>query len=165
MIEVMPKLTSFQPPEQVNFLFRTVNLNFGKFSFSPSYLQAGLIILLLFVLILTLAQMRRHFFSWSIKGAVFGLFMGFLLALILEGFLVIGGRTAVTEVLGWKNAPKPIQIALDKGQERLVKVLGIKTAISVSSADEKPSVKKVLELFNLLSPLDRESFKSSICRP
>lgn len=44
-----------------------------------------------------------------------------LLPLIWEGFLLIGGKLAITEVVGWKNPPKPISIVLDNGRAKLIK--------------------------------------------
>ncbi|MFH1971695.1 MAG: hypothetical protein ABIJ05_04920, partial [Patescibacteria group bacterium] len=82
-------------------LSQRLNFNIGNFSISPSYIQAGAIVLLLFILVLSLANLRRHFLNWSVRGSVFGIFMGFILALILEGFLIIGGRTVLTEIVGW----------------------------------------------------------------
>lgn len=89
------------------------------FQLNSVYLQVGAIIVLLFLLILTLASVRKHFVRWSFKGGLMGLFFGFLLALIFEGFLLIGGRTAVTEILGWKNAPKPLVNVLDAGRAKI----------------------------------------------
>src|SRR3989344_3611937 len=106
-------------------LGESIDLNFGGISFSPSLLQAGAIVALVFLLLLSVAQLRRHFIDWSVKGALFGIFIGFFLALILEGFLIIGGRTALTELLGWKSPPKPIANVLDAGRAKLVDVLGI----------------------------------------
>lgn len=80
----------------------------GSLIFSPSYIQAGAIIFLIFILVLTMAQVRRHFIDWSVKGALFGLFFGFVLAIILEGFLIIGGKTFLAKVFGWQNPPKPL---------------------------------------------------------
>ena len=91
------------------FLGRTFDVPIGKTVISPSYFYAAAIVFLLFLLVLTLAQVRRHFLNWSLKGGIFGIALGFFLALILEGFLIIGGKTVVTEILGWKNAPKPIK--------------------------------------------------------
>jgi hypothetical protein len=73
------------------------DINIGSLSFPISYAQAALIVFLIFILILLMAQFRRHFVDWSLKGALFGIFFGFLLALILEGFLIVGGRTASTK--------------------------------------------------------------------
>ncbi len=102
-----------------------LNFDIGKISFSPSYIQAGAIVVLLFLLILSLAQLRKHFVNWSLKGALFGVFFGFLFALILEGFLIIGGKTVLTEILGWRNAPKPLTNVIDAGRDKLVEVLGV----------------------------------------
>ena len=134
------------------------NLNLGKFSFSPSYIQVGTILLLLFILVLSLAQLRRHFVDWSFKGAVFGLFFGFLLALVLEGFLIIGGKTAITQVLGWKDAPKPIANLLEVGRDKLIQVLGTKTKLN-------PTFDDAVSFFQSLNPTDAQKFKNFICKP
>jgi len=144
---------------------RGFNFDFGSFVFAPSYLQAGLIIFLLFILVLTLAQVRRHFIGWGVKGGLIGLFFGFLLALILEGFLIIGGRTAVTELLGWKNPPKLLQMAIDSGREKLVQVLGIKDEIPKSFAEINPSAQKVVDFFQALSPSEAAKVRKIICQP
>ena len=108
--------------------------NLGSLNISTSYLQAGAIVVLLFLLVLSLASFRRRLVGWSMKGALFGLFFGFLLALIFEGLLVVGGRTAITEIAGWKNAPQPILSVLDSGREKLVDVLGVQSQVPESAA-------------------------------
>jgi len=130
-----------------------------------SYLQAGAIIFLIFLLVLSLAQLRRHYVDMSFKGAVFGIFFGFLLALFLEGFLIIGGRTAITEVLGWKNAPKPLSVALDAGREKLIKVLGITDKIPSSNAQEVTSVDNAVSVLQSLNPADVKKVKALFCQP
>lgn len=139
--------------------------NLGNLEISTSYVQAGLIIFLLFLLVLSLAQFRRHLMTWSIKGALFGLFFGFLLALIFEGFLVIGGKTAVTELIGWKNAPKPLLNLLEAGRTRLVNVLGVRDEIPASSAKENPSIEDALKVFQSLDPQESQTLKKTICEP
>ena len=151
--------------ESVQVLFQTFNLSLGNFTFSPSFIQAGAVVLLLFFLLIVLATMRRHFIDWSFKGALFGLFFGFLLALILEGFLIIGGRTAITEILGWENAPKPLVNAIDVGREKLVNVLGVSEEIPYSVAKENPTMDDAIEVFQGLSPEDSRRVKSLICVP
>lgn len=143
----------------------SLNFDFGKISFAPSYLQAAAIVVLLFLLVLSLAQLRRHFVDWSIKGALFGIFFGFLLALIFEGFLIIGGKTAVTELLGWEKAPKPILTALEAGRAKLVQVLGVTTEIPVSTAREKPTAENLIKFFQSLSPQEASRVKKTICQP
>lgn len=151
--------------DNLGSLSNRLSLSFGQFSFSPSYLQAGLIIGLLFLLIISLAQFRRHMLDWSIKGAVFGIFFGFLLALFLEGFLVVGGKTAITELLGWKNAPKPILSAIDAGRTKLVQVLGISDEISSSVAKEDPTVEEAIGIFQSLDPSESRRARTLICEP
>lgn len=113
-------------PKLPDFLFRTVHsFKIGELTFAPNVLTAAAVVFLLFLLVVTMAQVRRHFLDWSVKGAFFGIFLGFVLALIMEGFFILSGRTALTQVLGWKNAPKPIQTALDQGRSKLVEVLGV----------------------------------------
>ena len=137
-------------------------LNFG---FLASQWRALAIVVLLFLLVLTLAQVRRHFIDWSIKGALFGIFFGFLLALFLEGFLIIGGKTAVTELLGWKNAPKPVLIAIEAGRNKLVDVLGVMDEIPQSVAFGDPTTESAIEILQSLDPVEIKKVKSLICNP
>jgi hypothetical protein len=141
-------------------------LNIGSFSFSPSYFQAGAILFLVFLLFVMMAQVRRHLLDWSLKGAVFGVFLGFLLVLIFEGFLLIGGKTALTEVLGWKNAPAPLLGAIDTGRSELVNVLDLEMqTIPGSLAKEALSVESVIESLQSLPPAEVKKAKSIICTP
>lgn len=145
-------------------LFGQFNLNLGKMSFPVSYAQAALIVFLIFILILMIAQFRRHYVSWSLKGAVFGIFFGFLLALVLEGFLIIGGRTALTGILGWKSAPAPISIALEAGRNKLIQVLGVKDQVPSSFAKENSTVADAVNLLQSLSPTDIKKVKIIFCQ-
>src|SRR3989344_3384856 len=145
-------------------LGKSFDLNLGKFSLPVTYLEAGAVVFLLFLLGLTIAPVPRHYLSWSLKGGLFGIFFGFLLALILERFLLIGGRTALTEALGWKNAPKPIQIALDSGRSKLVQVLGIKNQIPTSVAKENATVQSTIQTLQSLNPADMKKVKNLLCQ-
>ena len=140
------------------------DINIGSLSFPLSYVQAALIVFLIFLLILVMAQFRRHFVDWSLKGALFGIFFGFLLALILEGFLIVGGRTALTGILGWKNAPAPISLALDAGRNKLIQVLGIKDQVPSSFAKEKTTVSGAIDLLQSLNPSDIKKVKTIFCQ-
>jgi hypothetical protein len=147
------------------YIGQSLNLNFGSLSFSPSYLQAGLIIFLLFILVLTMAQFRRHLIGWSARGGIFGIFIGFLFALAIEGFLIIGGKTAFTELIGWQNAPKPIRVALEAGRARLVTVLGVSDEIPVLNAQGPTSTDEILKLYQSLPPDQIKSVREMICTP
>lgn len=119
----------------------------GGMAFEPTYLQAGLIVFLIFLLILMLGQLRHRMVNWQLKGLFPGLFLGFGLAIILEGFLIISGHTVVTGLLGWENAPKPISNALDAGKMKLVDVLGVSdVAIDTSKSVENMSYEEIEDL-------------------
>lgn len=151
--------------DAAQFIGQRLNFDIGKISFSPSYVQAGAIIVLLFLLILSLAQVRKYFVNWSLRGSLVGIFFGFLFALILEGFLIIGGKTALTELVGWKNAPKPIVKVLDAGRNKLVEVLGITDEIPLSTAKENTKFEDIVDLFQSLNPQEAQRAKKIICRP
>ena len=103
--------------------------------------------------------------GFSAKGAIFGVFFGFLFAFILEGFLIVGGKTALTEVMGWKNAPKPLQTALDAGRAKLVDVLGIVDEIPKSFAQTDPTSEDVVTILQSLDPSEIKKVRSLICTP
>jgi uncharacterized membrane protein len=124
---------------------------------TPTYIQAGAIVVLLFILVISLAQFRHHFVKWSMKGGLVGLFFGVLLTLILEGFLLVSGQTALTTVLKWKNPPKPFSTALDRGKEKLTEVLDL------SEIDDNS--KDVLTSMQSLNPDEIRKIKAIICEP
>ncbi|EKD62743.1 MAG: hypothetical protein ACD_52C00076G0008, partial [uncultured bacterium] len=104
--------------------FRTFDFHIGKLAFSPNYFQAVLVVFLIFLLIFSLARLRHMYVHWSFKGATAYVVMGFLLAIIVEGFMLLAGRTVFTEIVGWENAPRPLAAFITTGRERLVNVLG-----------------------------------------
>lgn len=118
-----------------NEAFKTFTFKVGSLTVSPNYIEAALIVLLIFMLVFTMARMHRLFIDWSFKGAAMGVLVGFVLALVVEGFFIVGGSTILTRTLGWKNAPKPVQDAIDSGRAQFIKVLGASTS---DSANCKP---------------------------
>jgi len=82
----------------------------------------------------------------------------------LEGFLIIGGKTALTSILGWKNAPQPLTAALDLGREKLIQVLGIKDEIPTSVAKTALTAKDVVNFFQSLNPAEVARVKKIICQ-
>lgn len=93
------------------------------------------------------------------------IFWGFLLAWVVEGFFLIGGRTFFTEILGWENAPKPISTALDAGRQRLVDVLGVTDKVPGSYAQEPSSPSTVINQYQTLSPGAQDEVRANICIP
>ena len=125
------------------------------------YWQAAALVVLIFLLILTMATYRKHYVNWSLKGGILGVFFGFFLAIILEGFFLIGGRTVLTGVLGWKNPPAFLAQTLDVGRSKLVQVLGTETQVSTTSA----TVQKAVNVVQSLNPSDLTKIKNIICTP
>jgi hypothetical protein len=137
---------------------------FSNISISQQYIKAGSLVLLVFVAVLLFAYIRKYFVKSSMDGMFLGIFFGFLLTLLLEGFLLIAGRTALTEFLGWKDAPKPIGTVLDLGKEKLSQVLIDSGEIPVSYASN-PSTDDALEVLQNLKPDDIKKIRGIICTP
>jgi len=147
-------------------LFQTIgdfNLP-GGFVFSPTYLQAGAIVLCIFLLILTFGMLQHRYNHWTIKGVMPGVAFGFTLALLIEAVLVIGGRTLFTEIIGWKDAPKPISNALEASRNQLVEVLGADASVPESKADSPPNPDRVLQSYKNLKDEEQKTLQESICR-
>lgn len=145
--------------------FKSLDFSIGGVSFSPSVYEAIAIVFLLFVLVFSLARLRHMYIKWSFSGWSAYFFMGFLFALVLEGFLILGGRTFLTGVLGWKSAPKPILNALDAGRAKLVNVLGVEDEVPTSTARGKVSFESVVSDFQSLTPDEAKEARSNICEP
>lgn len=105
----------------LEFAFRTFSFKIGGFTLSPNYITAFLLIMLIFMLVFTMARMHHLFIKWSFKGSAMGVLIGFVLALVIEGFFIVSGSTVLTATLGWKNAPKPIANLLDESRVKLQK--------------------------------------------
>ena len=139
----------------VQSFFANLATYFTDLYFSKNYLQAGAIIILIFLLILTLAQVRSHFIHWSIKGGLVGLLFGFILTILLEGFLLVNGNTFLTTILSWRNPPKPFSTALDLGKEKLTNILGVST--------DNPSTKDAVNILQSLDPDEISKIKAIMC--
>jgi hypothetical protein len=133
---------------------------------APTYWQAATILLLIFLLIFTLARMRYIYVHWHLsKTSLAMMFWGFVLTLILEGFLWLGGRTVLTSVLGWKNPPKPIATTLDTGREHLREVLGETAEIDSAKAKEPPTYQSVVFDYQELEDEDKSTVQKFVCEP
>ena len=136
----------------------------GNVYFSPSYFHAGAIVLLLFLLILSFARLRRLYLHWSLKGAASMITLGFIFAIIIEGFFILWVKPLVTELLGWKNPPKPIGRALDVSKDKLVDVLGETDEVSQTKA-ETIEATYLIDLYQQLPPEERNKLINTICKP
>lgn len=147
----------------MNKVLDLLNKSFGIYDIKglevePTYWQAGVILILMFLLVFAFARMRYLYVHWSLgKSAIAMAVWGFLLAIIMEGLLVFSGRTLFTEVLGWKNAPKPISTLLTISRNKLVDVLGV--------TEEIPTYQSVMGDYESLSTTEMEDVRSNICKP
>jgi len=135
----------------------------GGLRFELTYFLAVAMGVLIFLLVLMLGQLRHRFAHWQMSGVVPGIAFGFAMALILEGIFILGGRTIITEVLGWENAPKPITVALDAGRNRLVRVLGVTDEIPSSLAEDDRAIQGVLRFYSRLTPEEEKELEAIIC--
>jgi len=134
--------------------------------FETQYWMAVVIVILIFLLLFTIARIRYLYIHWNFGRSAWSmLFWGFLLALVLEGFLWIAGRTVLTEVLGWRNAPKPIGTALDLGRSRLINVLGETSEIPEGKAKEMSTKESLILDYGRLSSDEALEVKKMICKP
>jgi hypothetical protein len=150
---------------------RIINKSIGVYEvrglyIEPTYWQVAAIVFLIFLMLLTLARMRYLYVHWHMgKQNISMLFWGFLFALLFEGVLVISGRTMFSEILGWKNAPKPISTMLDITRNKLVDVLGITDEIPTSNASEIPTLESVMDDYQSLSDEEKDGIKNFVCKP
>ena len=124
------------------------------------YWQAITVVFLVFLLIVTFAHLRHVYVGWSFKQAGSMLLIGFLLALILEGFMILSGKTLLIGILGWRSAPKPISTALDEGRSKLIQVLGV----SNDSGQVELNPQNILQNIKNLDPRGIDELKKSLCK-
>lgn len=136
------------------------------FSFSPSFLQAAIIVVLVFLLAITLGFARQHMLTWSFKGAHFGFLFGIIFILILEAIFLVGGRTALFEASSNQRIPPNLRSFVEQGRKNLVGVLGLSVEqIPPTVAQEEPSAQSIIEGFQTLSPDQAQTVRSAICQP
>lgn len=121
--------------------------------------------LLVFLFFVAVALLRHRSVKDSVKTTSSGILIGFLFAIVIEGFLVLSGRTFITEMLSWENPPKPIAGVINKGRERLTNVLGTSVEINSTNADSGPNVQSVIDDYLSLPPDQADQIKKSLCQP
>ena len=157
----MGKLPIF---DLLNKTFKTYKI--GNLNIDATYWQVGAIILLVFLLVFTLARLRYLYVHWSIsKGSLAMLFWGFILAVIVEGFFMLSGRTIFTQVLGIRNVPKPFSTALDLGRSRVENVLGTQASIPSSNASSKLNSDQMYSLYKGMDSAEAQKLQQVICTP
>ncbi len=157
-------LSSLPQPVQVvvEKLFQAIPISLpGGIAFS--YIQAILIVVMLFLLIYTLGHLRHTYVGWSVKGILPGLTFGFALAIILEGLFLIGGKTVFSELIGWKDAPKPVSAVLDASREKIIDVLGVEDEIPSSNASSSLTADQVMSRVEQLDESEKQKLQKLLC--
>jgi hypothetical protein len=129
----------------------------GGLAMSESWVKVAIIIGLVFLLLLVVAKMTRGYMSWYTNFWWLWTGLGFLLAIVVEGFFLLSGGTVFTSVLGWEGAPKPIQAVLSQGRERLKEVL--------EENAPTPTTESVLDEYELLDEASSAKVQAQICTP
>ena len=150
-----------QPPSQ--YLFKTFDLQIAGHTIKPEYWHAGVILFLIFAIILTFARYRHLKVKWGLQGFIPTVALGFALAIILEAAFILSGRTLLTEILGWENAPKPISTAIDESRKKMVNVLGVTEEIPDTYAGERSTPDEMILLYTSLDQQEAEKVRSIIC--
>lgn len=134
-------------------------------SIPPGILQVALIGTGVFLFTLLLGLARHHMLAWSIKGAWFGFLLGMVLLLILEGFLLVGGKTAISELVKNKRTPENVRVFLEKNMTELAQSLSNNPkALGASTKSGNPSASFVSQFENLPRG-EQDAVKEEICQP
>lgn len=135
----------------------------GGIVFSPNLLHAGFIVLGVFLALIIFARMRKRESDMTTKAVLPAIAFGFVLAIILEAVLLVGGRTIFTELLGWKNAPKPLSNALDASRAKLVEVMGVTDPVPDSLAETPHSAEEMVVFYDSLDESNKKDFLLQVC--
>lgn len=87
--------------------------------------------------------------------------MGFILAIILEGFLIMSGKTIFVQIIGLENMPKPISTFLDESRQELVEVLGEDQSCEIESLDS--TINATLDAYSQLPDDQKTTIQKVIC--
>lgn len=126
--------------------------------------QAVVIIIGVFLITLVLGLARHHMLAWSIKGAGFGIVMGAVLMLVLEGILLVGGKTAVGEIVKNTSTPENVRVFLQKNMSELASQIGTEPG-TLGAASEQTGPEVIISEFKNLESLEREKVQEAICKP
>ena len=157
---------------QIPTLASSLGISFGESSLRTLFILAGV-----FLLLVLLGLTRKHLLGYSFKGGYAGFGLGVIFTLVIEILLLLGGRTLLTESLGWKDAPPALTETFDRGKEEVAKDLGVEKAsdleIGFSTASDSASSQRenfdnaesFLSSYQKLTPLEAGKVKSRVCAP
>lgn len=125
----------------------------------PSVLQAGLVLIFVFIMATMIGLSRRFLFHYSMQGAWMGFIAGIITLLMLEAGLFVGYREVTNGRLAGKT-PENLKLAVDKSRQNVSQVLGL------SDEEEKiPTAQSVFLDYKNLPKTDAELVQTAICSP
>lgn len=125
--------------------------------------QLAAIIIGVFLILLVLALARHHMLTWSMKGAKFGVFLGIILTLALEGFLLVAGKTTFAEIVKSNNVPPAVSTFLSENMSDLAGQIGGEPgALGASTGVRETST--IISDFKNLGAVDKERVQEAVCK-
>lgn len=130
-----------------------------------SGVQQGILIIIgVFFVTLLLGLTRHHMLSWSMKGAGFGVVAGMLLTLVLEGLLLVGGKTAVAEIVRNESAPPAVRVFLQKNMSELADLIGPEST-TLGTASVKGVPEGLVTEYKKLTSQEQTQVRNAVCAP
>lgn len=126
-------------------------------SLDPQAVQAILTAGVIFITAVLIGFSRRYFTKSTLHGIWAGFIVGIMTILILEGAILWGIKGFVSSEKA-QILPENVRIALTDSQAKITQVLGIQTE------RQRPTAQTVVSDYSLLSPLDAELARNSICK-
>lgn len=121
------------------------------------------IIIGIFLILLVLALARHHMLSWSMKGAKFGIFLGIVLTLALEGFLLVAGKTTFAEIVKSNNVPPAVRTFLSENMSDLAGQIGGEPG-TLGASTELRETSVIINDFKNLGAVDKERVQEAVCK-
>lgn len=131
----------------------------------PSGVQQGILIIIgIFFFTLLLGATRHHMLHWSLKGAGFGLVLGIIVTLVLEGVLLVGGKTAIAQAIKNNNTPPDVRIFLQKNLSELAQLIESSPTTLGASSDGALSG-QIAEAYKDLNSKEQKQVRDAVCTP
>ncbi len=132
-----------------------------KASRSP-YLKLVIVIFVAFIFILLLAYVREHIFKISMRGAVFGFFLGMVLMLLFDLVIIaaLADKNKIQTLFSQEKRQGAFGEIMVSGLTNLNKILGVSTIVS----PRKPkTAQEVISDILLLPSEESQKVKNLIC--
>lgn len=127
-------------------------------SLDPEAVQVILTAGIIFITAVLIGLSRRYFTKSTLQGIWAGFVVGIMSVLILEGVIFWGIKGFVSSERA-QILPENVRIALTDSQDKITQVLGIQTE------RQRPSAQTVASDYEILTPLDADLVRNSICSP